>query len=392
MKVLMVHNYYQVSGGEESVLDNEIKLLKDHGHDVVLSSVSNESISSFFGKLITFFFTPFSFSQYKKMQIKIAFEKPDVVHVHNYFPRFSPSIFYACKSTGVPVVHTLHNFRSICPTATLMHDGRITKRSIYKSSWWAVSKRVYRKSYLGSFALTCMVELHKYMGTWQSKVDRFIALTEFSRDLFVDAGWPAQKVVVKPNFIDDPIGKEELSLKKGGYALYVGRLSEEKGVDILLEAWRGCKLPLKIVGDGPLRKSFSESNNNNVAFLGAKGISEVLELVKNAEFIVMPSRWYETFGMVIIEAFACATPVIVTDLGSMRTLVEDGITGLHFELNNSNDLRKKINWMISHPEEVFRMGRKARNEYLAKYTPEKSYKQLLKIYNEAILEARRSSN
>ena len=388
MKILLAHNYYQIAGGEDAVMQNEIELLKSNGNSTVQYVVDNECINSFLDKTATILNVPFSFSQYKKIQNTLKAEKPDVVHVHNYFPLLSPSIFYACKKANIPVIHTLHNYRAVCPTALLMHNSKINETSIQKSSWWTVTKRVYRDSFIGSFALACMVELHKIIGTWQTEVDRFITLTEFSKNKYIEAGWPVNKVVVKPNFIQDPFEQMLKIEKKGGYALYIGRLSEEKGIDILFDAWSNCELPLKVIGDGPLKDMVNQHSNPFIEYLGRKDKSEVLNLVQNASFIIMPSTWYEGFPMVLVEAFACGTPALVSRLGSMEEIIKPNVTGLHFDAGNANDLAEKVKWMISHPEQTRQMGSNARQEYLAKYTPEINYKTLMDIYQQATEEAR----
>ncbi len=384
MKILVIHNKYQIVGGEDTVLKNEVELLISNGNEVTLHTANNESIVSFFDKFITLLSVPFSFSSYNVMKKLLLTIMPDVVHVHNYFPLLSPSIFYACNKLKIPVVHTLHNYRAVCPTALLMHDGKLNETSIKHSSWWTVSKRVYRDSFIGSLSLACMVELHKKIGTWQTKIDRFIALTEFSRQKYIEAGWPADKFVVKPNFIEDPFNGVSSLDKKGGYALFVGRLSEEKGIDILFDAFKKVDFTLKVIGDGPLNDFVEENANGNVEFLGRKEKKDVLELVQNASFIIMPSTWYEGFPMVLVEAFACGTPALVSKLGSMEEIIVDGTTGLYFEAGNSSDLTTKIQLMIDNPVTVYGMGVNARAEYLAKYTPEKNYEMLINTYQQAI--------
>jgi glycosyltransferase involved in cell wall biosynthesis len=268
-----------------------------------------------------------------------------------------------------------------------MHDGKINEASLKGNAWWTVTKRVYRDSLIGSFTLACMVELHKFLGTWQTKVDCFIALTEFSKQKYVEAGWPAQKICVKPNFIEDPFNDVKAPRKQGGYSLFVGRLSEEKGVGILFDSWQEVGGKLKIIGDGPLKGFVEKKSTSSVQFLGRKDKEDVLKLVRNADFIVMPSTWYEGFPMVLVEAFACGTPALVSRLGSMKEIVEDGVTGLHFEAGNAQDLAEKAQWLIDNPERTREMGQNARNEYLSKYTPEKNYEMLIDIYQQAIEEA-----
>lgn len=390
MRILQVHNEYQIRGGEDVVVEFEQVLLESNGCEVEQFLVSNNSISSLYRRIIAFIFTPYSFVYEKKLVEFINCYRPDVVHVHNYFPLLSPSVFRIIKNTGTPIVHTLHNYRSVCPTALLMHKGMIEEKSVYGPSWWCITKRVYRDSLFASFALSLMVELHKNIGTWITKVDRYIALTGFSNKKYVEAGWPKDKVCVKSNSIIDPFDGDLEINKAGGYALFVGRLSEEKGVCNLLSSWNNVDYKLKVIGDGPL-KSFVENNcADGVEYLGLKDKVETLELIKNADFIVMPSTWYEGFPMVLVEAFACGTPAVVSQLGSMEEIVVDGVTGLHFEAGNEDDLALKIRSMIESPERARKMGMNARREYLSKYTPEINYNILMDIYKQAIEEAKRN--
>jgi glycosyltransferase involved in cell wall biosynthesis len=386
MRILFVHNFYQLEGGEDAVFKNEIELLKIK-NEILEYTVNNDSINSLSGRILVFFRVVFSFKAYREFKQYLVLHNPDVVHVHNYFPLLSPSIFYACKKNNIPVIHTLHNYRAVCPTALLMHSGEINERSIKGTSWWAVTQKVYRGSFIGTLVLATMVELHKWLGTWKTKVNYYVALTEFSKQKYIEAGWPEYKICIKPNFIDDPFSGAKAEVENRDYALFVGRLSEEKGIDILLDGWKGITSNLKIVGDGPLREYVVSKTSKGVEYLGLKDKAGVLNLIKNADFIIMPSTWYETFGMVIIEAFACGTPVIVSKLGSLQIIVEDGMTGLHFEAGNAKDLAEKAQWLIDNPQRAREMGQNARNEYLAKYTPEKNYEMLMGIYQQAIDEA-----
>jgi glycosyltransferase involved in cell wall biosynthesis len=384
MKILFVHNFYQIAGGEDAVYKNEMDLLKENGNEVIEYTVDNASINSLWDKVCVMFGTLFSFSQYHKVKRVLQNSSPDVVHVHNYFPLISPSVFYACKKMNIPVVHTLHNYRAVCPSALLMHDGKICEKSIKHSGWWAVKKKVYRGSLIGSFILTCMVELHKRLGTWQKQVNCFIALTQFSKDMYIEAGWPEHKISIKPNFIEDPFNGESTISKQGGYGIFVGRLSEEKGIDNLLHAWNTIEYPLKVIGDGPLKHLVEKSNNPYIEYLGLKDKCDVINYIKNADFLIMPSIWYETFGMVIIEAFACQTAVIVPKLGSLQTIVSDELTGVHFDPFNYIDLSEKINYLVENISLAQVMGANARSEYLSNYTPEINYKELFDVYQNTI--------
>ena len=387
MKILLIHNRYNIAGGEDSVLSAEMALLIKHDQKVKSYFVGNDGINNIFNKILAAFGVIFSVKHYFRVKNLLRAYKPDVVHVHNYFPLLSPSIFFACKHTNTPVVHTLHNYRAVCPTALLMNEGEITEESINKSAWWTVTRKVYRNSFLGTFVLALMVEVHKKYGTWTRNVDRFIILTEFAKTKYVAAGWPLAKLIIKPNFIADPsfTSKRIKVAGQGKYCLFIGRLSPEKGILVLLDAWEHVHFPLKVIGEGDL----VPAANNNLQMLGRRPHDDVLVAEFGASFIIVPSICYEGFPMAIVEAFACGTPVLCSRLGSMEEIVEDGVTGLHFEAGNAQDLAEKAQWLIDNPERTREMGQNARNEYLAKYTPEKNYEMLMDIYQQAIEEAKK---
>lgn len=231
-----------------------------------------------------------------------------------------------------------------------------------------------------------MLAFHRLLKTWQKQVDVYIALTEFARRKLIEGGLPEDKIVVKPNFVypDPAVGNEN-----GNFALYVGRVSHEKGVKTLLSAFEGKpNIHLKIAGSGPLLKEI-KNNNSRIELLGQKDKEEVIQLMKDARFLVFPSEWYETFGRVAIEAFACGKPVIASRLGSMEEIIEDGRTGLHFNPGDPEDLAAKVEWAWSNPERMKEMGKEARREYELKYTAERNYEILMEIYKKAIETNRR---
>jgi len=234
-----------------------------------------------------------------------------------------------------------------------------------------------------------MVSIHRLFGTWTRLVDQYFTLTEAARQKFIEGGFPPERILVKPNFLDpDPgIGKGD-----GGYAVFVGRLSAEKGVAALLECWTEFQvpLPLRIIGDGPLASQVQEAaaHNDAITWLGHQTRENVLTEVGNATFLVMPSLWYETFGRTIIEAFARGTPVIASGLGAMAELVDDGRAGLHFQAGNASDLASKIQQLLSDPARLSAMREAARRDYVSKYTAEPNYKLLLQIYDQARIGSR----
>ena len=381
ISVLIIHNAYQQFGGEDSVVEREASLLKMHGNLSRLHIINNHDITGIFKKITTAVNVIFSIPSYRAVRKLLREVKPDVVHVHNFFPLLSPSVFYACHAEQVPVVFTLHNYRTICPTALLMHDGRVTERSLKTGPWWALKYRTYKHSWIGTFLLCLMIATHKKLRTWTSKVDVHIVLTEFARSKFSKAGFPLAKMVVKPNFVDHQLAHSGFT--RAGL-LFVGRLSPEKGINTLLDATSLANLnpdDILVAGDGPLLPEVSESS---VTSLGQLKPSEVqLEMRKSAA-LLLPSLWYEGFPMVLVEAYACGLPVIASRIGALAELVEDGVTGLLFEPGDPADLADKMQWALRNPSEMERMGKSARRRFEERYTPQQNYQHLMLIYEKAI--------
>ena len=385
MRVLIIHNYYQQVGGEDVVVANEHKLFSQNGHEVRLCTVSNDDIAGTLSKLKTAWQTPYSTWGRDWLRGHIRAFRPDVVHVHNFFPLLTPAVYDACRAAGVPVVQTLHNYRTVCAGALLMRDGRPCEDCVGRSPYQGVLHKCYRGSRLGSLAVARMIAYHHGHGTWREKVDRFIALTEFSKSRFVAAGFPAAKICVKPNFVTDPGGPDGRHDVDRNGALFVGRLSAEKGIGTLLEAWKSVQAPLVIAGGGPLAAVVEQVvDRGRIQWLGQLPTAEISKAMGSAEFLIIPSEWYEGFPMVIVEAFACGLPVIASRLGAMAEIVEDGVTGLHFKPGDAADLAAKVRWAVEHPAEMREMGRRARQVYEQKYTPEVNYRQLMAIYDAAL--------
>ena len=388
MRLLFAHNYYQQGGGEDAVVANERSLLADRGHEVRMFSVSNEAIDGVWSKIRTAWQAPYSQNARKSMAKSIAEFSPDVVHVHNFFPLLTPSIYDACRNARVPVVQTLHNYRTICPGALLMCGGRPYERCIRGSPYRAVLHRCYRGSLLGSMAVARVVDVHRKKGTWRTKVNCYIALTAFAKTKFVEAGFPPDKIVVKPNFVEDRQAQAADGISREG-ALFVGRLSPEKGVHTLLRAWSSLDVPLRVIGAGPLLDAARSDVGAKIQVLGRKPAGAVAAEMSRAAFQIMPSEWYEGFPMTLAEAFCHGLPVIASRLGAMAEIIEDGVTGLHFTPGDADDLAAMVRWATEHPKEMRRMGTNARRVYEEKYTPERNYRMLMKIYEAAIIHRRR---
>jgi|CXWL01.1.fsa_nt_gi glycosyltransferase involved in cell wall biosynthesis len=380
MKVLVVHNYYQQRGGEDVVSEAEVALLRDAGHEVEFFTVHNKDITRWWQKAATAVLTIYNPWARAKLAAKLKTFRPDVVHVHNFFPQFTPSIFDACRAAGVPSVMTLHNFRILCPTAFLFHDEALREQSLRRSAFWTVRHGTYHGSLAGTFFVACMVDFHKWAGTWRRKVDRLIALTDFAKAKFVEGGLEPAQIVVKGNAVPDPLkGRDALPSARRG-ALYVGRLSQEKGISTLLSAWAEIEYPLTIVGDGPLRTLCEGAQSPHISYVGPLDRDAVYAEMRKAAFLVLPSVWYEMFPMTLVEAFANNLPVIASRLGGLASLLDEGVTGLAFTPGCPEDVRAKVRWAIENPGAMADMGARGRAVYENLYSTEENYKNLMQIY------------
>ncbi len=314
-------------------------------------------------------------------------EKPDIAHVHNTFVMISPSIYSACAEARVPVVQTLHNYRLMCPAGTFFRDGKVCEECVENSLWRGVKHKCYHCSSSATAIVALMLATHRLRHTWEREISCYVALSEFARDKFSESGLPKEKIFVKPNFVSPDPGART---GDGEYALFVGRLSPEKGVGTILAAWKRlpASIPLLIIGGGPDQKQLEEQAARdrlaNVQFKGQLPREETLAAINRARVMVISSEWYETFCMAIAESYACSTPVICSRMGVMQELVADGRTGLHFTPADPADLARKVEWAWGHPDEMRAMGREARREYEAKYTAERNYPQLINIYQRAM--------
>lgn len=386
MKILQVHNYYKFPGGEDRVFAAETEILKRNGNEVITYTVNNNSIGSRSSFSVACNTIWAENSRRKFVQI-LADKKPDVIHFHNTFPLISPSAYYACNEARIPVIQTLHNYRLLCPAAILFRNGNVCEDCVGKLlPLSGILYGCYRKSRLQTTVVSAMLVIHRLLRTWRERVNLYIALTDFTRRKYIEGGLPAEKVIVKPNFIYfDP------GVQRGGrkYFLFVGRLSQEKGIRTLLKAWRGLdKIPLKIAGDGPLgdetELSVKLKKAQNIELLGRCSHDEIVALMKEACCLILPSEWYECFSVAIIEAFACGLPVITSPLGAMSELIDEKQTGMFFKSGDVQDLKAKVEWAWTHLDKVEQMSKEVRNEYEIKYTAERNYKLLMEIYRKAI--------
>lgn len=390
MRILILHNRYQLSGGEDRVVEAERALLEAAGHPTGLLEAHNQTLTGPVGKARAALNALYSVPSRQRVRAEIRRFGPDVVHVHNFFPLLSPSVYDACAEAAVPVVQTLHNYRLFCSNAVLFRAGAPCEDCLGKALPWAgVWRGCYHGSRRQSLAVALMIAAHRLRATWQRRVAAFIVLTHFQRDLMVRAGLPGERLHVKPHFLEDP-GPEERS--PGAYALFVGRLSEEKGLSTLLEAYRsyGVDLPLKVVGEGAQRAELEAlaSNLPQVEFLGPRPHREVLALMRAARLLVFPSTCYETFGLAVIEAFALGRPVIASRLGGMPELLADGERGWLVPPGDPAAWARALAEAAGDEEGLALRGTAGRRAYEAHYGPAQNLRMLLEIYQAALEAAR----
>jgi len=379
MRILSIHNKYKIKGGEDVVFKAECELLEDHGHEVRAVLFDNKAIHGVVGKLNTLMGVISNKSSYKRVRDEVISFSPDIIHVHNFFPLVSPVVFDVAHENAIPIVLTLHNYRLICPGALLLRNEKTCEVCVNSTfPFKGVINKCYRNSLIETAALGFMNYWHNEIGTWGNKIDRFIVLTDFAKKKFLNSSLNVEggQFVTKPNFVPD--------YGEGGGGdrfLFVGRLSHEKGISVLLETFSQSNFKLAIIGEGPLINEVEEAEkvNKNITYLGCQGRKAVIKAMKSCRALIFPSIWYEGMPMTILEAFSCGCPVIASKLGSMVELIEDQVNGLHFKPGDSVDLRSKL--------ELITVGMRggARDSYLKKFTPEENYKSLINIYQSLFL-------
>jgi glycosyltransferase involved in cell wall biosynthesis len=383
LKVLLVHNSYRQAGGEDQVVNAEADLLRSHGHEVLLYQATNANIHN---RLVVLGQVVWNQQSFRELRALIQRYRPDIVHVHNTFPVISPAVLYAAAEERVSVVHTLHNYRLLCPAATFYRNGQVCEECVDGRNFMpAVLHACYRQSRLTTAAAAVTLTAHRVANSWQRHVAAYIALTEFARQKFIESGFDPDKIHVKPNFIrrDPGIGSGS-----GGYALFVGRLTEEKGIATLLRAWRQLddNFHLEIIGEGPLSPyvKAAQLTMPNLHWHGWLTKDEVLARMQRATMLIIPSEWYEGFPVILLEAFATGLPALVSRIGSLATLVKEGKTGLQFESGDASELASKVRFLFANPELLLRMRQACHEEYEKKYTAETNYAILNGIYCTAL--------
>jgi len=394
MKILIIHNAYQQPGGEDVVVARESNLLMREGNEVTTYKRSNHELDSLsflqkLGLVRRIVSAKDSKTAVRKLVHKFL---PDVVHVHNTFLMVSPAVYEVCREENVPVVQTLHNYRLLCPASTFYRNDGVCEDCVTHGLLRSVKHACYRDSRAMSAAVALMLKTHRSLQTWAKKVDAYIAISRFAANKFVKAGFPANKMFVKPNFVDPDPGERT---RPGDYALFVGRLSPEKGLSTLIQAWRRLPalIPLMIVGDGPMRRQLAvdaaAAGLNNIRFVGQLPRDEVYTAMKKAAFLVVPSVWQEPFGLIAAEAFGCGTPVLGARIGAIPEMLEHEVTGLQFSPSDPDDLARQVAWAWEHPAHLTAMGKSARKVYEQRYTARANYASLREIYASTINRSKR---
>ncbi len=383
MKVLFVHCSYKFKGGEDTVVEEEIRLLRSNGVSVDLLKFSNEK--NVFLKVLQL---PFNISSYVKTRKKLNDFRPDIVHIHNMHFAGTASILYAIRKSKIPFVITLHNFRLLCPSGILYFNGKPFLDSVNQPfPWNAVYNGVYRDSKLLTLWVGLSMQLHNLIGTWEM-CNRYIVLSQHAKAIFAASKMKHLRnlMTVKPNFCLSPGLVRPLN---PDFFLYVGRLSDEKDIMLLLNAIATSGYHLKIAGDGPLKEEVIKFSSKypHIEYLGLLKKEEVFSFLNNCSALVFPSKWYEGMPLTIIEAFACGAPVIASKIGVMEQMINNRYDGLHFEPGNVIDLADKLKiWQNFDEEEKAGYRENARHTYEKFYTPEKNFEQLLLIYNSVLAE------
>lgn len=382
MRILLAHNYYQQKGGEGHSFAAEVDLLRSRGHDVTCYTIHNDAIDDM-SALQVARKTLWNRDVFDDLRAHIRRTAPQLIHFNNTFPLLAPSAYYAARDEGVPVVKTIRNYRPFCLNGVFFRDGHVCEDCLgTRMPWPGVRHACYRDSYLGSTGAATWTMAHRLRDTWNKGVDTFIVCSRFAEKKLLEGGFPEDQIRYKPNFLDPvpPTGDG-----RGKFALFVGRLSPEKGLHTLVEAWThiGDRMPLVIVGEGPLNDvaEWAQEHVPGVAWRGWQSPPDVYDLMGQAQMLVFPSEWYETFGRVAMEAFATGTPVIVSNIGGQAERVEHNRTGRLFEAGDPADLARQVEWALDHPAAWRQMRKEARADFEKRYTAARNYEMLMDIYD-----------
>ena len=394
MKILVVHNFHRSgsASGDDQVFKSETALLESRGHEVIKYTVSNDEFdnSGALGKILSAVGMLWSSKNYKAVKKVICETKPDLMHIHTFFPLLSPSVLYAAKKCGVKVVATLHDTRFVCPCATSLNgttlcnkcgDGRYLRMAKYGC---------FKGSRAQSLVVAFIFKFHRILKTFYKQIDKYICLNENQIRLLKEIGFDEKKIVKKYNFVPDAeanLKPEKVDFLPERYVTFYGRIGEEKGIRVLTKIWDKIDdIPLVVMGGGPLEDEFKAwaEGKENVHYLGYTPHDKCLSIVKASEFVVFPSIWYEGCSMVEIEAQSLGKALVATDLGFSEEAIKNGYNGYKVPLNDVDGFVDKIRALWQNENECTAMGKNAREDYLNKYQTEDNYNQLVRIYEDVL--------
>jgi glycosyltransferase involved in cell wall biosynthesis len=385
VNILVCHNFYQRPGGEDQVFADEVALLRSAGHAVETFTVHNDEVADT-GKLALAAKTLWNRDVAGRIGGLARRHRAEVVHFHNTFPLISPAAYYAAREAGAAVVQTLHNYRLLCPGSLFLRDGKVCEDCLGKTvPWPGAVHKCYRGDRAASVVTTALLATHRIARTYHSAVDLYVALTDFAKGKFVQGGFPAGKIATKPNFI---LADHGAGTGAGGYALYVGRLDEGKGIEVLLPAWQKVQGPheLRILGDGLLAPLVHEAAEKDprINWLGRRPMDEVYAAMGDAAFMILSSVWYEAMPRTIVEAYSRGTPIVASALGALAELITPGKTGLHFKPGDADDLARQLQWALANPAELAAMRLNCRRQFESQYTSKANLSQMEVVYRRAV--------
>lgn len=390
MKILAIHNFHRAgsASGDDQVFKQETAMLEAHGHQVVRYSTINDTFdkAGVWGKLSSALGMLWSCKHYSQVKKIIRKERPDVVHIHTFFPLLSPSVLYAAKKYCGKVVATLHDTRFVCPCATSLRGTQLCNACGDGNYFRMAKYGCFKGSRLQSLVVAAIFTFHRWFKSFYRQIDRYVCLNDNQISLLKDIGFDEAKIIKKYNFVPDAQGKASGQIPAdlpSRYAVFYGRIGEEKGIRILQKIWEQLPdIPLVVMGGGPLAEEFAQwaQDRPNIYNLGYTQHELCLSIVKGGEFVVFPSIWYEGCSMVEIEAQSLGKPLVATDLGFSVEAIEEGFNGFKVPLGDVDGFVRKIRSLWEQPELCVKMGENARKDYLAKYTPEDNYNQLIAVY------------
>lgn len=396
MKILAIHNFHRKgsASGDDQVFKSETALLEKYGNQVIKYTVSNDKFDNagILGKLSTTLGMLWSFKNYNAVKKIIAKEKPDIVHIHTFFPLLSPSVLYAAKRSGAKVVATLHDTRLICPCATSLRGTTLCNECGDGHYFRMCKYGCFKNSKLQSFIVAGIFKYHRIRKSFYRQIDKYVCLNDNQISLLKNIGFDEKKIVKKYNFVPDTranVKPVEIEGLPGRYVVFYGRIGEEKGIRLLMQIWEKLSdIPLAVMGAGPLEKEFEvwAKKKENVYFLGYTQHDKCLSIVKDGEFVVFPSIWYEGCSMVEIEAESLGKGLVATDLGFSVEAIENGINGYKIKLGNTDEFVKIIQKLWDSPEKCKEIGKRAREDYERKYMPDDNYNQIVNIYESLVKE------